>query len=638
MSDDSPDTHFALLDKSGMLRDVSPPLAHLLGYHEEELAGQPIKLILGRLTPDPVDLTSLRRAVEKTNGVALLSQTGQPVSARIEVDPEGTDGFYMRVNPAGVSKPAPPPSVAPRETPPVSRPAPVSTPPVSAPPVPAALAPSASVSPAAPKPVTPDSNEALTFLPHMTRALSHPLTDLAETTAMIRTSTLSPQQREWVDRLHRSVQRLTEIAETFNDAAQIGSGEAPPVENDFSLNAMIDSAIQFAAAMARAKGLTLTVQRPPGDRTLRGDRDRLARAVAWMVDAAVDATEKGTVGVAVTCGEDTDPDLRLKFAVTDAGPALSADERARILDGSVPSGPTTAGGGSPLGGGRALIRRLVTVRGGRVGAEAAPSGGNVIWMEWPVKKSQGSNSVGNAAKNGDAAEPAAVRRPFKILLAEDNTVDQKFIGLLLEKLGYGADLVENGPAAVEAFFKRPYDLVLMECQLPGTDGLKTARAIREREGQRRHTPIAALTANASDEEREQCLAAGMDEYLSKPLVIERLSALLATWDVSVDLDTLKGLRDLGADSFPRLRDDFLRQSREQWDEFRQSVGKRDWAVAGTLARRIKGTGGTFGAVRLQRLARRAEESCADPKAPELEQLCDAMGEEIVRLAETLKYA
>jgi CheY-like chemotaxis protein len=351
-----------------------------------------------------------------------------------------------------------------------------------------------------------------------------------------------------------------------------------------------------------------------------------------LVDNAVKFTAQGEVTILVQKENETDRDLRVRFVVKDTGPGVPRAERAKLfnafsqLDGS----STRAHDG--LGLGLAVAQRLTTLMKGTLDVEGEEGQGGVFVAVLPLDKSDRPLApVPAPTTGGQPAAPALPRRHYRILIVEDNAVNQKVALLLLEKLGYTAELADNGQQAVAAFENGIFDLILMDCQMPVLDGYQATIEMRKREGQKRHVPILAVTANSSDEDREKCFASGMDEYVTKPLSVDRLSSLLAKWDVSVEPEALNGLKELGVETFPQIRDQFLTQSLEQMDQLGTAVAAGDWKAVHALCHKIKGSSGTFGAVRMQRLCRRGEEAATRENGKDLAFLAEALREEFERV-------
>jgi CheY-like chemotaxis protein len=189
-------------------------------------------------------------------------------------------------------------------------------------------------------------------------------------------------------------------------------------------------------------------------------------------------------------------------------------------------------GGTGLG--LAISRQLVALMGGTIGVQSAPGEGSTFWFT--VRLARGATvraapspevTDDRGAARGCAGED---RGPGHILVAEDNPVTRLVAVRLLEGLGYAVEAVETGQQAVDALHRQPYDVVLMDCRMPEMDGFAATAAIRrEEEGSRSHTPIVAVTANALAGDREKCLAAGMDDYVAKPVTAERLAAAVTRW-------------------------------------------------------------------------------------------------------------
>ena len=223
----------------------------------------------------------------------------------------------------------------------------------------------------------------------------------------------------------------------------------------------------------------------------------------------------------------------------------------------------------------------------------------------------GPEPSARAAAGPEAPAAAPVRDPtFRILLVEDNPVNQEVALRQIERLGYRADLAANGREALEALRRSAYDLVLMDCQMPEMDGFQATAEIRRREGGASRTPIVAMTANALEGDRERCIAAGMDDYLAKPVRLEKLAGVAARWDTTLDAAALAELRSLGGAEDPaflaRLIAVFIKDSGPRLEAVRAAVAAGDAALLGRSAHGLKGASGNIGARRMQRICRLLE--------------------------------
>jgi CheY-like chemotaxis protein len=264
------------------------------------------------------------------------------------------------------------------------------------------------------------------------------------------------------------------------------------------------------------------------------------------------------VGLKAEISSQTRDAIQLKFTVHDTGIGIPSAEQGRLFDTftQVDESNTRKYGGTGLG--LAISKQLVELLSGEIGLESEPGKGSSFWFTASFGKSTRSEVTASApppaprsevgfretdkprpaiakSQTGTAqpaetpAEVSPLQKQLRILLAEDNEINQRITLRLLQKLGLAADAVVNGREAVEALEKRKYDLVLMDCQMPDMDGFEATAVIRSREGGSRHQTICALTANAMDGDRERCLAAGMDDYISKPVGLEKLREALCRW-------------------------------------------------------------------------------------------------------------
>jgi CheY-like chemotaxis protein len=281
----------------------------------------------------------------------------------------------------------------------------------------------------------------------------------------------------------------------------------------------------------RAKKLTLTtrVDALVPDRA-RGDLGRLRQVLTNLVGNALKFTEEGEVEVRVTREDPADPG-HLRFVVRDTGIGIAPDARPRLFQPfSQADGSTTRRyGGTGLG--LVICRRLVTLMGGAIGVDSEARRGSTFWFTARLAPPSALPSKAPSAMPGAYDAAGAL-----VLVADDNSVNQRVIERLLAKRGLRVDVVGNGLEAVAAAARRPYDLVLMDCQMPEMDGYEATRKLRA-EGAR--LPIVAMTANALTGDRERCLDAGMDDYLTKPLTAATLDGTLTRW-LSRGLDAEPG--------------------------------------------------------------------------------------------------
>ncbi len=301
---------------------------------------------------------------------------------------------------------------------------------------------------------------------------------------------------------------------------------------DFDPAQTLEEAVDLLAESAREKRLDLAVHVASAvPRYLRGDPGRLRQILLNLIGNAVKFTERGSVSVDVSVVDRRGGDVVLRYAVSDTGVGIRPENRAHLFQpfAQADNSTTRKFGGTGLG--LAISKRLAEAMGGRIGVEGEPDGGTTFWFtaclaigEAPPREAEIEPRVNGVAPGW----PAAGGRP-RLLVVEDNAVNQRVAVRMLQKLGYRVDVAANGREAVEAVATVPYDLVLMDCQMPEMDGYEASTVIRRREPSYCHMPIIAMTANAMQGDRERCLEAGMDDYIAKPVKIEALRAAVERW-------------------------------------------------------------------------------------------------------------
>jgi CheY-like chemotaxis protein len=248
-----------------------------------------------------------------------------------------------------------------------------------------------------------------------------------------------------------------------------------------------------------------------------------------LVGNAIKFTSHGEVSIHVSV-ETADADQTLvRFAVSDTGVGLSSEQQLRLFQPftQADSSTTRIFGGTGLG--LAISKRLAELMGGTIGVRSVEGKGSTFWVIVPFEVVSSSDVELHSVELPSAADTLPLLLKPKILIAEDNRVNQKLALLQLRKLGYEGIVVANGREALAALETQQYDLVLMDCQMPELDGYAATAAIRQREEFGQRLPIIAMTANAMQGDREACLAAGMDDYLTKPVTISALREIIERW-------------------------------------------------------------------------------------------------------------
>jgi CheY-like chemotaxis protein/HPt (histidine-containing phosphotransfer) domain-containing protein len=319
--------------------------------------------------------------------------------------------------------------------------------------------------------------------------------------------------------------------------------------------------------------------------------------------------------------------VELRFAVRDTGIGISPDRMDRLFRpfSQADSSTSRLYGGTGLG--LAICHRLAQGLGGRIWVESTPAVGSTFWFT--IRCPMVAAALPPCPGKAPAADPGAASwlPPLRILVAEDNAVNQKVALLLLHQLGYAADMAADGEETLAALRRQRYDVILMDIQMPGMDGLETTRRIRDEWPAAERPRIIAVTANALREDRETCLSAGMDDYLSKPILLEDLRAALCRGlgaaapppssptgahgdPESLDPKYIDQIRQLQAASGKELVspivDRFLAEAPHRLDELRLALAARDSQTFTFVAHALKGSGAQLGARRLAQICQDLE--------------------------------
>lgn len=372
------------------------------------------------------------------------------------------------------------------------------------------------------------------FLANMSHEIRTPMNGVLGMAELLVRTTLTETQRKFVETIQHSAMALLTVVNDILDFSKIEAGKLELSHVAFDPANVTREVVQLLSDQARRKGLDLTCQIDgPIPALILGDPVRLRQILVNLVGNAVKFTDSGSVSVHVGCTGPGEGGTLIRFEVRDTGIGISAEAQTYIFDPFSQADGTTTRKHEGTGLGLAISRQIIEMMGGHIEVESEVGRGSSFRFAIPVTEECPGNSPYKGHDKAGAPERANPL-PLAILLVEDNPVNQLVAQAMLENLGCTVDVASNGREAVDAFLERPYDLVLMDCQMPEMDGYQASTAIRNMEsdnhrGQRSRTPIIALTAHAMDGARDECLKAGMDDYLSKPFSQDELQQVLQRW-------------------------------------------------------------------------------------------------------------